>query len=116
MEHERLRGEHVWLRAFEARDLPAYKRATNSATVGLWAGFPWPHSDATAERWFEHVRARHGVDEYFFTVCRLGGDDFIGTVWLWNPDTRLAGLELSVFGFISQIHFSRTWMIATSAL
>ena len=92
----RIRGRRVWLRAFEASDLPAYKRAVNSVEVGAWAGYPWPHSDATAERWFEGVRTRHGHGEYWFAISPRGSDEFIGTVWLWSKGGRLDGLELSI--------------------
>ena len=94
---ERVRGRKVWLRALEAADLPAYKRAVNSVEVGSWAGYPWPHSEATVERWYEDVRARHGQGEYWFAISPLGSAEFIGTVWLWSKGDRLDGLELSVF-------------------
>ena len=93
----RVRGQKVWLRALEESDLPAYKRAVNSVEVGSWAGYPWPHSEATVARWYEDVRARHGQGEYWFAVSPLGSDEFIGTVWLWNKGDRLDGLELSIF-------------------
>jgi RimJ/RimL family protein N-acetyltransferase len=92
----RLRGRQVWLRAFEAADLPAYREAVNSVVVGTWAGFPWPHSEASIERWFSDVRQRHGHGEYWFAISPLGSDAFLGTVWLWNKGSRLDGLELSI--------------------
>ena len=95
---ERVRGRKVWLRALEAADLPAYKRAVNSVEVGSWAGYPWPHSEATVERWYEDVRARHGQGEYWFAISPLGSAEFIGTDWLWSKGDRLDGLELSVCG------------------
>ena len=93
----RIRGQRVWLRALEERDLDDYKRAVNSVEIGSWAGYPWPHSDATVDRWYDDVRRRHGEGEYFFAVSPLGSDDFIGTVWLWGKGSRLDGLELSIF-------------------
>jgi RimJ/RimL family protein N-acetyltransferase len=93
----RIRGRRVWLRALEASDLDRYREAVNSVEVGTWAGYPWPHSGATVERWFEDVKARHGHGEYWFAISRLGDDEFIGTVWLWGKGSRLDGLELSVF-------------------
>ena len=93
----RIRGRKVWLRALEATDLEAYKRAVDSVEVGTWAGYPWPHSKETIERWYEGVRAQHGRGEYWFAVSPLGNDEFIGTVWLWSRGSRLDGLELSVF-------------------
>ena len=76
------------LRALEEADLPAYKWAVNSVEVGTWAGFPWPHSDATVERWFDDVRERHGLGEYWFAISPLGSDEFIGTIWLWSRKLR----------------------------
>lgn len=93
----RIRGRKIWLRALEERDLESYLRAVNSVEVGSWAGYPWPHSEATVARWFEDVRARHGNGEHWFAVSPLGSDDFIGTVWLWSKGSRLDGLELSIF-------------------
>ena len=93
----RIRGRKVWLRALEAADLDHYKRAVDSVEVGTWAGYPWPHSNETIERWYESVRAHHGQGEYWFAVSLLGSDEFVGTVWLWSKGSRLDGLELSVF-------------------
>jgi RimJ/RimL family protein N-acetyltransferase len=93
----RVRGTKVWLRALEERDLDAYQDAANSVEVGTWAGYPWPHSTATVARWYEDVRARHGHGEYWFAISLLGSDEFAGTVWLWNKNDRLDGLELSIF-------------------
>ncbi len=93
----RIRGQKVWLRALEASDLPAYKRAVNSVEVGSWAGYPWPHSEVTVERWYDEVRTRHGHGEYWFAISPLGSDEFIGTLWLWSKADRLDGLELSIF-------------------
>ncbi len=77
-------------------DLEPYRRAVNSIEVGTWAGFPYPHSKDSSQRWFEGVKAQHGQGEYWFAISPLGSDEFIGTVWLWNKGSRLDGLELSV--------------------
>jgi RimJ/RimL family protein N-acetyltransferase len=92
----RLRGQRVWLRAIEATDLEAYRAAVNSVEVGTWAGFPWPHSEASIERWFSDVSERHGHGEYWFAISPLGSEAFLGSVWLWNKGSRLDGLELSI--------------------
>lgn len=92
----RLRGRRVWLRALEASDLQAYRTAVNSVEVGTWAGFPWPHSADSTERWFADVRERHGHGEFWFAVSPIGSDEFIGSLWLWNKGSRLDGLELSI--------------------
>jgi RimJ/RimL family protein N-acetyltransferase len=93
----RIRGQRVWLRALERSDLDAYRDAANSVEVGTWAGYPFPHSEDTTERWYERVLERHGQDEYYFAISPLGSDEFIGAIWLWGATSRLAGLELSVF-------------------
>ncbi len=93
----RIRGQRVWLRALERADLEPYRAAVNSVKIGIWAGYPYPLGNDTVERWYEYVKEHHGRDEYFFAVCPLDSDAFIGTVWLWSSGSRLAGLELSVF-------------------
>ena len=93
----RIRGQQVWLRALEASDLEACRRAANSIEVGTWAGYPFPLAEATSEHWYADVKERHGHGEYWFAVSAIGRDEFIGTVWLWGKGSRLDGLELSVF-------------------
>jgi hypothetical protein len=45
-----LRGERVWLRPLEARDMPAYVAGINDTEVGAFAGYrvPITIADATA--------------------------------------------------------------------
>jgi diamine N-acetyltransferase len=93
----RIRGQHVWLRALERRDLEAYRAAANSVEVGTWAGYPYPLGIDTVARWYEYVTEHHGKGEYFFAVSPIDSDEFMGTVWLWSAGSRLDGLELSVF-------------------
>lgn len=87
----------MWLRAVERTDLAAYRRAANSLEVGTWAGYPYPLSSDSTDRWYARVQKHHGRDEYYFAICLLGSDEFIGTAWLWSAGSRLDGLELSVF-------------------
>jgi RimJ/RimL family protein N-acetyltransferase len=89
-----VRGEKVWLRRFEKADISAYKAAVNDANIAFWAGYVSPQNDVMVERFFDK---RASGDEYFFVISPLGSDDFIGTIWLWNKDSRLGGIELSMF-------------------
>lgn len=92
------RGAAVWLRAFEREDLAAYQAAVNDADVAFWAGYSAPLSVDTALDWYEkRVRAQHGREAYYYTICPLGSREFLGTIWLWNFGTRLGGAELSIY-------------------
>lgn len=94
----RVRGERVWLRGFERADLEAYRAGTNSLESGRWAGYRAPLSTFNVEQWFEdRVVARHGKGEYYFVISPIGTTEFLGTLWLWGMDSRLGGLELSIF-------------------
>ena len=93
-----VRGAKVWLRAFEETDLDAYQSAVNDIDVAYWAGYVAPQSSARIRDWYEsRVRPQHGKDAYFFVISPLGSRDFMGTIWLWNFDSRLGGAELSLF-------------------
>jgi RimJ/RimL family protein N-acetyltransferase len=91
-----VRGERVWLRPFEPADLDAYHHFINDVDVAFWAGYGSPESRDSVESWYEkYVKDKHGSS--FFVICPLGSDEFIGTVWIWESDSRLGGLELSIF-------------------
>jgi RimJ/RimL family protein N-acetyltransferase len=92
-----IRGEKVWLRAYRKEDLAAYERFVTSRDA-QWAGYSAPYSRDGIADWYEKsIRARHGTDAYYFVVSPLGSDEFIGTTWLWNYDSRLSGPEFSIF-------------------
>ena len=82
------------MRRFEKADIAAYKAAVNDANVAFWAGYLGPQNDVMVERFFDK---RASGDEYFFVISPLDSDEFIGTIWLWNKDGRLGGIELSMF-------------------
>ena len=77
-----LRGERTWLRPLEERDLPAYVAGINDTEVGGMAGYPMPQSVSQAAAWLQKVMEGWGRDGYYFAVCELGDDTFIGTTWL----------------------------------
>jgi RimJ/RimL family protein N-acetyltransferase len=96
-----VRGERVWLRAFERDDVDAYWRCVNDREVAYWAGYSAPHSRDNVLDWYENaVRPSHGKSASYFVVSPLGGEEFLGTTWLWNRDARPAGpnsAELSIY-------------------
>jgi RimJ/RimL family protein N-acetyltransferase len=103
-----LRGERVWLRPLEERDLPAYLAGINDTEVGGWAGYRMPLSVEQARGWLEHVRGQARSNEgYFFAVCELGDDRFIGTVWLKNVSVHDANGELAIF--MDRDHIGSGW-------
>jgi RimJ/RimL family protein N-acetyltransferase len=91
------RGEKVWLRAFEEADLPRYLEAVNDVEVAFWAGYGGPVNAAGVRSWYEkRVVGLHG-QEYYLVISPLGSDDFAGTCWLWNFDSRIGGPEYSIY-------------------
>lgn len=93
-----IRGERVWLRPVDEGDLAAYCRAVNEHEPGWWAGYPGAWSIGRVESWYQNtVSQRHGKDGYWFTICPLGSDDFLGQVWLWDIDHRVPGAEISIY-------------------
>jgi RimJ/RimL family protein N-acetyltransferase len=93
-----LRGERVWLRPLEERDMPAYVAGINDAEVGGLAGYKWPMSVAQATAWLQKTNEQSRTGEgYFFAVCALGEDRFIGTVWLKGVNLVDGNAELAIF-------------------
>ena len=77
-----LHGERVWLRPLEERDMPAYVAGINDTEVGGMAGYAGPLSVAQATAWLGRVMEGWGRDGYYFAICPLGEDRFMGTAWL----------------------------------
>jgi RimJ/RimL family protein N-acetyltransferase len=92
-----VRGEAVWLRPIDEDDLDAYLAAVVEHEPGWWAGYPGGWSMREVRGWFDRIVERHGKDGYWFTICPLGSDEFIGTVWLWDIRHRWEGAEISIY-------------------
>ncbi len=103
-----LRGERVWLRPLEERDMPAYVSGINDSEVGGLAGYGMPMSIGQAEEWLKHVgeKAQRG-EGHFFAVCELGDDRFIGTVWLKDINLHFGSGELAIF--MDHDHIGAGW-------
>ena len=102
-----LRGERVWLRPMEERDLPAYVAGVNDTDVGGMAGYPMPQSPAQASAWLQKVMDGWGRDGFFFAVCELGDDRFVGTTWLKELNLMHANAELAIF--MDRDHIGGGW-------
>jgi [ribosomal protein S5]-alanine N-acetyltransferase len=93
-----LRGERVWLRPLEERDLPAYVAGINDTEVGGLAGYKAPMSLEQARGWLEFVNEKAKKGEgFFFAVCELGDDRFVGTTWLKEVDHWHGSAELAIY-------------------
>ncbi len=93
-------GKRIWLRSFERTDLPAYQKAVNNYDTSYWALFiaGGPLGVEDVEEWYEkRVRAEHRKSSFYFVISSLHKDDFLGSVWLWNRDSRFGGAEFSIF-------------------
>jgi len=92
------RGELVWLRAFEPEDIDAYLEGANSFETGISAGYNGTMGRYHAEKWVEkRPQEGHGHGAWYWVISPIGSREFIGTIWLWNAENRLGGLELSIF-------------------
>lgn len=103
-----LRGERVWLRPLEARDMPAYVAGINDTEVGAFAGYRMPFSVEQATAWhaktLEQTQAGEG---FFFAVCELGDDRFVGTTWLKDANLLDRHAELAIF--MDRDHIGSGW-------
>jgi RimJ/RimL family protein N-acetyltransferase len=102
-----LRGERVWLRPLEERDMPAYVAGINDTEVGGLAGYAVPLSVAQATAWLGRVMEGWGRDGYFFAICPLGEDRFIGTTWLKELNLLHGNAELAIF--MDRDHIGGGW-------
>ncbi len=92
-----LQGERIWLRPIEERDLEAYRLACTDRDIASLAGFSHPMSETNLRRWFEQASVQHGSDAFYFSICRLGEDAFLGTAVLWHMDQVNGSAEISMF-------------------
>jgi RimJ/RimL family protein N-acetyltransferase len=103
-----LRGERVWLRRLEERDLEAYVAGVNDLEVGGWAGYRGPTTVEAARAWLAKVQQRDAANEqYTFTVCELGSDGFVGTAWLKEVNWVDRNAELAIF--MDRAHQGSGW-------
>jgi RimJ/RimL family protein N-acetyltransferase len=103
-----LRGERVWLRQMEERDMPAYVAGINDTEVGGLAGYRVPTSLEQATAWHErHAEQSRSGGAFFFTVCELGDDRFIGTIWFKEVNTFDGNTELGIF--MDRDHVGAGW-------
>jgi RimJ/RimL family protein N-acetyltransferase len=102
-----LRGERVWLRPLEERDMPAYVAGINDTEVGGLAGYAVPLSVAQATAWLGRVMEGWGRYGYYFAICPLGEDRFIGTTWLKELNLLHGNAELAIF--MDREHIGSGW-------
>jgi RimJ/RimL family protein N-acetyltransferase len=107
-ERPMLKGERIWLRPLEERDMTAYAAGINDTEVGVPAGYRWPMSLDQARAWLERQQdsARRG-DAFFFAVCELGDDRFVGTVWLKEVSWMDGSAELAIY--MDRDHIGSGW-------
>jgi RimJ/RimL family protein N-acetyltransferase len=92
-----LRAERVWLRPVEERDLPAWAAAIDDTEVGGLAGHGMPTSVAELrDRLQRSAEAARRGQEYAFTVCELGDDQFIGEIRLKDVNLVFGSAELGI--------------------
>jgi RimJ/RimL family protein N-acetyltransferase len=89
-----IRGELVWLRAFEPSDITDHP--IEDAELAHFAGFRRSFSRAEAERFIQKL-ASIGEDNPNFSICPLGSAEPIGGCGLRDVDRRNGSAEVSIF-------------------
>jgi RimJ/RimL family protein N-acetyltransferase len=93
-----VQGKVTWLRAMEKRDLDTFYNGRNDLRIGYEAGYYFPDSMMSLERWCENLMSeRHGKDGFYFTICRQGSDESLGAAWLWHLNYKDGNAEFSIF-------------------
>jgi RimJ/RimL family protein N-acetyltransferase len=81
-----IRGRHVYLRAAERSDIPAFVRWLNDRDTASFLSLRAPLSVPLEEKWFERMLEDQGKGGYHFVICRLEEDRPIGTIGLFALD------------------------------
>lgn len=103
-----LHGERIWLRPIEERDLPAYVAGINDTEVGGFAGYRMPISLEQATGWHSrHGELSRSGEAFFFAVCELGDDRFIGTTWFKEVNRLDGSAELAIY--MDRDHIGSGW-------
>ncbi len=88
--------------------MPAYVAGINDTEVGAMAGYGVPLSVSQATEWLHQVTAQGGPRQgFFFAVCELGDDRFIGTTWLKELNLLHGNAELAIF--MDRDHIGSGW-------
>ena len=80
----------------------------NDTEVGGWAGFRWPIGREQAVAW--HARGLEqskSGDAFFFAVCELGDDRFIGVIWFKEINKVDRNAELAIY--MDRDHIGSGW-------
>jgi RimJ/RimL family protein N-acetyltransferase len=83
-----IRGERVWLRPSEPSDIIHDSQYAGDAEVGHFLGAKTPMSKAGAERFSAEIFSQSQQDPggYGYSICLLGSEESIGTIFLRNID------------------------------
>jgi RimJ/RimL family protein N-acetyltransferase len=81
-----IRGERVWLRPTEPADIVNDAAFSGDAEVGHFLGAKTPWSRASAERFSTELLSQIGQTSYPYTICLLGDERSIGSVFLRDVD------------------------------
>src|SRR4030095_8519496 len=87
---------------------PVSGAGTNRPGVGPFPGYRIPITVAEATAWLErHAAKSHSGEGYFFAVCELGDDRFIGTTWFKEVNTVDGNSELAIY--MDKDHIGSGW-------
>jgi RimJ/RimL family protein N-acetyltransferase len=92
----------------EERDLPAYVAGINDTEVGAFAGYRMPISLEQAAGWHErNLEQMRSGEGFYFAVCELGDDRFVGTTWFKEVNKLDGNAELAIY--MDRDHIGSGW-------
>lgn len=94
-----IRGEKVWLRPTEPSDIVHDSLYAGDSEVGHFLGAKTPMSKAAAERFSQEVFSQNQRDPtgYGYSICLLGTDQSIGTIFVRDVDKVNGSGILGIF-------------------
>jgi RimJ/RimL family protein N-acetyltransferase len=91
-----LQGRLVYLRPPERDDIPHFVRWLSDRRTTGYLGARSPIGRALEERWFEDMLEHHGLDRWFFVICRREDDRPVGSLDLRDIRLTNGGAGLGI--------------------
>ena len=87
---------NVYLRPAERDDVARLVAWLNDYRTTRTLGLPAPLSVPLEERWLESTLERHGIELWYFVICRLEDDRPVGGIDLHEVDQRNGSAALGI--------------------
>ena len=93
-----IEGQLVHLRPAERADIPLFVRWMSDTRTTRFLALRSPIGLALEERWFDSLLEHHGVDRWFFVICRTQDGRPVGSIDVHAVDLRngSAGIGIAI--------------------